>query len=150
MKSLKDELKEISIWGSIRKLGEWGTAFGVFWFFILPKIQESQDERIEKFHQEDNSKIKFRTLLSTEFGVNEDRVHIYLNDELTQIKGLKADFYEVFGWIKDEMDVITPRLIIIEHKEFWLDVTGELNRVHRDQNGRGQYFSDGKWNFIYW
>jgi hypothetical protein len=150
MKSLKEELKGLSIIGTARKLGEWGTAFGVFWLVILPKIEDSQDDRIEKYHAEDNSKVKFRTLLSEELEVKSDRIHIHLRNKFDELDSLKTNLDYIFAWVKDEVEKITPRLFIHKGREFWLDEKGELHAVHRGEDGRGMYFSNNKWNNIFW
>lgn len=150
MENLKDKLKEITFWGVIGKLGEWGTAFLVFWLVILPKVEDSQDARIEKFHEDDNSKIKFRMLMSDEFDIPSDRIHIFLKDENDKFHELEGDFYSVFEWIKDEKETVHPRLIYENDSEYWIDKNGKKHEVHRAEDGRGSYFFRGKWHLIFW
>lgn len=154
MKSLKEEVKGLSIWGTIFKLGEWGTAFLVFYSVILPRIEDSQDARIELFHAEDNLKVQFRSLIEDETGWKKDRIHIKINDDHLEQKLIKKDLYKggIISWVKLEMEEIRPHLIIIDGSEYWRISRKVRFAVHRlpEDNYRGKYFANKKWNWIYY
>ena len=132
------------------RAGEWCTAFGVFWFIMLPMMQKSQDERIEKFHALDSSKVSFRSLMSKEFGIDSDRIHIYLKNQDDKIKHLENRLELIFPHLDEEINSITPRLIVKNSAEYWVALDGEYYRVQRNgETGDGFYWFNGDWKQIF-
>jgi hypothetical protein len=136
---------------SIRKIVEYVTIGIALWQFGVPAVNNHIEGRIKAYEEENKSSQSFREVLSDEWGVKKDRVHIYMKnqDEKLNTVASRLDFIE--GHVKEEIQNTHPGIIIKNNTEYWIANNGELYRVHRNSvDGRGSYVKDGTWYFIYW
>lgn len=136
---------------SLRKIVEYLTLGVALWQFGVPAVNNHIEERIKAYDAEHKSSQPFREVLSDEWGVKKDRVHIYMknqNDKLNTTVS-RLDFIE--DHVKEEIQNIHPGITVKDNTEYWIANDGELYRVHRNAvDGRGSYVKDGSWYFIYW
>lgn len=136
---------------SIRKIVEYVTIGIALWQFGVPAVNNHIEGRIKTYEEENKSSQPFREVLSDEWGVKKDRVHIYMKsqDEKLNTVASRLDFIE--GHVKEEIQNTHPGITIKNNTEYWIANNGELYRVHRNPvDGRGSYVKDGNWYFIYW
>lgn len=143
--------KDKNGWGiySLRKVIEYVTMGLALWQFGMPALNNYIEQRIEAYDTE-NHKTPLRTLLAEETGIPADRIHIVIGQWYKESKEHDEVIEEIWPLLEEEMNSIIPKLVITDGNEFWVASDGEYYRVHRAEDGRGSYFSQGKWHYIYW
>jgi len=132
------------------KAVEWSGIALAVWFWLLPTLDDHTEQKIKDYHKADTSKKSFRVLVGEELDWKPDRVHINLSKAVKTIKKIKKDLYNLKPHIDQEREAITPRLIILSGREYWVASDGENYRVHREENGEGYYFKSGEWLPIFY
>jgi hypothetical protein len=134
---------------TVRKLIEYLTIASSLWIFGVPWFNQTIEDRI-KVYEEENKKTPLRTLLAEETGIPSDRLHIVIGKWYKDQAEHDALIGSVWPILEEELNSISPRLVIKDNREFWVADDGEYYRVHRAPDGRGSYYSNGRWHFIYW
>jgi hypothetical protein len=145
------ENKEKYNWGlySLRKFLEYGALFVALWQFGLPAANDYVDSRVEEYHKKHSSTATFRTLLSAEMNIPEDRIHIEFGNWYKNYNQFRDTVNKFLPYIKEELTVIRPRLIVKKGVEFWIAADGQEYRVHRLADGSGSYFANNQWHYIF-
>jgi hypothetical protein len=138
-------------WGiyTIRKTIEYLLLGVTAWQLGVPAFNAKVEDSI-KAYEEKTKSTPLRKLLSEETGIREDRIHIVIGQWYKDQKEHDKLVESVWPLLEEEMNSIIPRLVISDEKEFWVADDGEYYRVHRSEDGRGSYYSHGKWNYIFW
>lgn len=136
---------------SIRKLIEYGTLVVAAWQLGIPAANNWHEDRTKNYMEEHKSSKPFREVLSDEWGVKKDRVHIYMKEQDEKLNNTYTRLADIESHVQEEMTHPTPGVTVINGNEFWKDNEGDVYRIHRnDVDGRGAYYKDNKWNYIYW
>jgi hypothetical protein len=135
---------------SIRKLVEYGALFMAAWQLGIPAANLWHEERTEHYMDEHKNAKPFRAVLSEEWGVKEDRVHIYMKEQNDKLDEIALRFNVIESHVQNEILHPTPGVTLMGGVEFWKDTNNDTYRIHRTENGRGMYFKNGDWEYIYW
>ena len=139
-------------WGiyALRKFVEYAGVALAIWQLGIPAANQWYVTQRETYDHKHKS-IPLRQLLSEESGIQEDRLHIVFGQWYKSQAAHDSLIESAWPLLEEEMNSITPRLIIKENREFWVAENGEYYRVYRSEiDGRGSYYKGGKWNYIYW
>jgi hypothetical protein len=136
------------------KLLEYAGVALLIWGYWLPKNKELMDERafkaVETYNKIHNKSTKgFRQIFSEGTGIPIGKVAYVFIDWYKEDEAFKKDVDSIMPHIQDELETISPRLIVRDGKERWLHTDGEEYRVKRDDNGFGWIFVDPEWVLIY-
>lgn len=133
------------------KLGEYGVIFLAAWQLGIPAAEKFTDNRIDNYNKVHNgSKKSFREAFAEKIGIDPDEVVIEFSRWYLATEDFRADFYEVLPHIEEELDAITPRLVILNNREFWVGSDGDYYRVNRSgADGIGFYWYNNRWCKIF-
>lgn len=135
---------------SIRKIVEYGALFVAAWQLGVPAANHWHEQRTEAYMDEHKSSKPFREVLSEEWGVKTDRVHIYMKNQDDKLNDVAKKIISIESHVQNEITNPSPSVILMNGKEFWKDIDGDTYRIHRSEDGRGSYFKEGMWRYIYW
>lgn len=137
---------------ALRKLGEYGAIFLAVWQLGIPAAEKWTDGRIDNYNKvHSGSKKSFREALSDKLQIPVDEVVIEISKWYNSTEKFRQDFYTVLPHIEEELEAITPRLVIINGREFWVAEDGEYYRVSRDNEQQiGFYYKGGSWHQIFY
>ena len=135
---------------SIRKLVEYGALFMAAWQLGIPAANHWHEQQTEIYMDEHKSSKPFREVLSEEWDVKTDRVHIYMKTQDDKLNDVAKRLISIEDHVQNEIQHPSPGVILINGKEFWKDIDGDTYRIHRSEEGRGAYFKEGSWKYIYW
>ena len=149
--SEEKEKKELGGWSlyAVRKVVEYAALFLAVWQLGIPAAENYIEDRIKAYEEEHSSSKSFRSLLAEETGLKEDRLHIEFGNWWRDYSTLKDSINHVMHHIDDEIHYIMPRLIVRNHREYWIASDGHEYEVHRSSDGTGSYYAHGQWNFIF-
>jgi hypothetical protein len=135
----------------LRKAGEYGAIFLAAWQLGLPALNNHIDNQIGHYNKEHSgSKKSFREAFAEKIDIDPDEVVIEFSKWYNSTEEFRDDFYNVLPHIQEEMDAVTPRLVILNDREFWVAADGDYYRVSRDNElGIGYYYLQGSWREIF-
>jgi hypothetical protein len=134
------------------KVGEYGAIFVAVWQLGIPAAEKFTYEKIDEYNKKHNgTKKSFREVLSDKLNVPTDEVAVEIGNWYKGTYQFKNDFYSVLPHIKEELEVIEPRLIIDSTgNEFWIADDNQYYRVDRtNEFGIGFYWKGGQWHEIF-
>lgn len=135
-------------WGiyAIRKLVEYAGIGLALWQLGIPALNNYVEERIDAYEKEHKSSKSFRSLLSEETGISQDRIHIKFGEWYNSHLAFEALVEEVTPLLQEELTTIRPRLVILPSgRAKWYHIDGEVYDASIGQDGHYWFYYNNTW-----
>lgn len=135
-------------WGkyAITKLIEYSTIALAIWQLGVPALNNYIEKRIEAYENEHKSSKSFRSLLSEETKIPQDRIHIKFGEWYNSHLEFDSLVQKVYPLLEEELNTIRPRLVILPSgRAKWYHTDGDIYDATIGQDGHYWFFYNNTW-----